>query len=241
MITTDEEIGGFDGAQMLAKNGYIPKVLVLPDGGANWNIEQSCKGIWFITLTAAGKSAHGSRPWEGENAITKLMDGLREIQALFPKESSKLTNTINIGVIEGGKTINTIPGTASASIDFRFTDQPEMDKLQGNIIAIAKQYDLQLTVEVAAKPVFSDPADPYMALYAEITQDIIGRKPDWIISNAGNDGRFFVEKGALCIVGYPEGGNHHGANEWIGKEGLHNLQKLFTRYIEATTGPNKIV
>ncbi|HSX32698.1 MAG TPA: M20/M25/M40 family metallo-hydrolase, partial [Candidatus Saccharimonadales bacterium] len=93
MITTDEEVGGFDGAQLLAQEGYVPKVMILPDGGANWNIERFCKGIWFTTFTATGKSAHGSRPWEGDNAITKLMDALREIQALFSAKPSETTST----------------------------------------------------------------------------------------------------------------------------------------------------
>jgi acetylornithine deacetylase/succinyl-diaminopimelate desuccinylase-like protein len=230
MITTDEEVGGYDGAAMLAQEGYVPEIMVLPDGGSNWDIERFAKGIWFVTLEAKGKNAHGSRPWEGINAIDMLLAALADIKALFPKQSDE-TSTVNIGIVRGGHAINQIPSSASASIDFRFADMHEMETLRAKILAIAEQYGLSYTTEVTADPVQNDPAHPLLKAYAACTQDIIGRPVRWIVSNAGNDGRFFASLGSQLAVSYPEGANHHGLEEYITVESLERMQRLFVTYL----------
>lgn len=231
MITTDEEIGGFDGAQKLCEEGYGSKVMVLPDGGSNWNPEKFAKGIWFVTLESTGKSAHGSRPWEGENAIDKLMAALEDIKKLFPAMSAE-TSTMNVGIVNGGHAINLIPYNATASIDFRFSSAVEMKRLKKEIFEIIKRYDLNYTTEVDADPVENDIEAPEMQAFAKCTEAVIGRPVEWVVSNAGNDGRFFAAKGTNLAVAYPTGGNHHGLEEWITKESLLQMKQIYALYLE---------
>jgi acetylornithine deacetylase/succinyl-diaminopimelate desuccinylase-like protein len=231
MITTDEEIGGFDGAQKLCEEGYWSKIMVLPDGGANWNPEKFAKGIWFVTLEAEGKSAHGSRPWEGENAVDKLMAAIQEIRELFPKMSAE-TSTMNVGIINGGHAINLIPYSATASIDFRFSSAKEQKRLKQAMIEIIERYGLTYTTEVDADPVENDINAPEMKAFAACTEAVIGRPVEWIVSNAGNDGRFFAAKGTNLAVAYPVGGNHHGLEEWISKESLSQMKAIYTMFLE---------
>jgi acetylornithine deacetylase/succinyl-diaminopimelate desuccinylase-like protein len=240
MITTDEEIGGFDGAQKLCEEGYLSKIMVLPDGGANWNPEKFAKGIWFVTLEATGKSAHGSRPWEGENAVDKLMAAIQEIRELFPKMSTE-TSTMNVGIVNGGHAINLIPYTATASIDFRFSSAKEQKRLKAAMLKIFERYGLNCTTEVEADPVENDINAPEMRAFAACTEAVIGRPVEWIVSNAGNDGRFFAAKGTNLAVAYPVGGNHHGLDEWISKESLTQMKDIYRMFLEqvAKNKPNK--
>jgi succinyl-diaminopimelate desuccinylase len=69
MITSDEEIGGFFGTKKLIEKGFKSKVVFLPDGGSNWKIEKKAKGAWHLKLEFFGKSAHGSRPWQGKGRM----------------------------------------------------------------------------------------------------------------------------------------------------------------------------
>jgi len=232
IIVSDEELGGYDGAAKLADEGYLSKIIVLPDGGSNWDIERFAKGIWHLTVEARGKSAHGSRPWEGENAIDTIIAAIHDIRALFPKTMSIESNTINLGMIQGGEAINQIPGSATVSFDMRFASLKDQARIIAKVNDIIERHKLKIVTELETPPVESDMHNPYMRAYAECTETIIGRKPEWVISNAGNDGRFFVPKGVECAVAYPEGGNHHGPKEHITVKSLGQMQRLFVAYIQ---------
>lgn len=230
MIVTDEESGGFDGAAKLAEAGYVPKVMVAPDGGTNWNMERSAKGLWHITIEATGKSAHGSRPWEGENAIDKLIVAIQDVQALFPHQSPE-TNTINVGTIRGGTAINQIPASATASIDIRCVNEQEFADIADRVRQLLAHHDVKLTSEGHSSAVANDPANPYLAAYAECTERIIGRPVEWVGSNGLNDTRWFAGQEVAFAVAYPHGGGHHSGEEWIGQESLAQMQALFVAYI----------
>ncbi|HET8671649.1 MAG TPA: M20/M25/M40 family metallo-hydrolase [Candidatus Saccharimonadales bacterium] len=238
-LTSDEEVGGLDGAAKLAEEGFLPKMIVVPDGGDNWNLERFAKGIWHITVEVAGKAAHGSRPWEGENAIEKLICVLADIRDLFPEEMNSETSTINVGIVQGGGAINQIPGAASASIDMRFASAEEQMRIVNQIESLIERAgDIKITTEVKADTMVNDPENPFLAAYAKCTEEVIGRPIKWTTSNAGNDGRFFSKHGIPCAIGYPPGANHHGPNEYIEKESLLQMQRIFVNYIR-TVAKNK--
>ncbi len=232
IITSDEEVGGFDGAAKIAEEGYRPKMMIIPDGGGNWNLERFAKGIWHLTVETNGKSAHGSRPWEGENAIDKLVSAVAEIKKLFPTNPSPETSTINVGMIQGGDAINQIPSVASASMDMRFASAKEQASIVGKVETLIEKLDgVRLTTEVEADTMSNDPNDAYLQAYAACTEKVIGHPIEWIISNAGNDGRFFTKFEIPCAIGYPPGANHHGPEEYIEKQAYFQMQQIFVDYI----------
>lgn len=233
MIMTDEEQGGFDGAANLAKEGYISQAMVLPDGGSNWNIERFAKGIWHITIQATGKSAHGSRPWEGENAVDKLMEVIYDIKQLFPKEQTPESSTINLGIVQGGEAINQIPSSATASMDIRYASEKDQAKLTTKIKQVLNKHGVKIVAQIQGDATINDPANEYLAAYAACTEKAVGHPVEWITSNAQSDARWFVSKGTHCAIAYPRGGGHHGADEWIGEEALYQMQSIFVDYIQS--------
>src|SRR5665647_2540365 len=88
MFTSDEEIGGENGVGQLVEQGYRADVCILPDAGEDWKIESTCNGGWFVKLAAKGEPAHGSRPWEGNNAIDNMLAVSQEIKQLFAQTNS---------------------------------------------------------------------------------------------------------------------------------------------------------
>ncbi len=234
MITTDEEIGGFDGAQRLAEEGYLPKVLVLPDGGQNnWDMERFAKGIWWFTLEAEGKVAHGSRPWEGKNPVQAIIDAWSDIQKLFEHQGPE-TSTISLNVLHAGKSINQIPGKATASFDMRLSSFEEQSRIYNEVTKIADRHGLKVITEVEADPMINDVANEYLLAYKRCTEEVLGREINWVVSNAGNDGRFFASRGVACAVAYPLGAGHHGLEEWIAEESLAQMESLFVKFLRAT-------
>jgi succinyl-diaminopimelate desuccinylase len=80
-FTCDEEIGGGVGARWLAETSrFRGDVCVIGDGNgggrANPSIDLGCKGGAQTRLIAKGKTAHGSQPYLGDNAIEKLIKAI---------------------------------------------------------------------------------------------------------------------------------------------------------------------
>jgi succinyl-diaminopimelate desuccinylase len=77
-FTADEEVGGVEGAHWLAENGIFEGDLcIIGDGSPGTpdspTIDLGCKGGAGTYLTARGTTAHGSRPFLGDNAVDKLL------------------------------------------------------------------------------------------------------------------------------------------------------------------------
>ncbi len=140
LITSDEEIGGQNGAaRMLPAIGTQFGIAL--DGGAPDRIIVKEKGILKIRLRATGISAHGSRPWLGKNAIDILIEDIMAIKGLFeydPDDSLHWHRTCNVGLIKGGKAANQVPDRAEAVLDVRFTENDDPDKLVAQMQALVK-------------------------------------------------------------------------------------------------------
>jgi len=78
-FTSDEEIGGDMGARWLAESGRLTgDICIIGDGNGggpdNPSIDIGCKGGAQTKIISRGKTAHGSKPYLGDNAVRKLID-----------------------------------------------------------------------------------------------------------------------------------------------------------------------
>jgi succinyl-diaminopimelate desuccinylase len=230
MIVSDEETGGFSGAAKLVEAGYLPKVMVIMDGTPGWNMEYAAKGIWHITIEAHGKSAHGSRPWAGENAVDKVINAIRDIKEHFPELHAK-SNTVSVGMIRGGQAINQVPAHATAGIDIRFMSRDEYTRIRIGVEAALKRHGVTICEEVYGDTMENDTTNPYLLAFKDSTETVIGQPIEWVMSKAANDGRWFSGKGVPCAVSYPDGSGHHSANEWISSASLGQMKDIFVSFL----------
>lgn len=78
-------------------------------------------GRLWVRITTKGKSAHGAKPQEGINAITKMMNLSERIQSIaLPSHRIYGNSTVNLGMISGGLRPNIVPDACTATFDFRF-------------------------------------------------------------------------------------------------------------------------
>lgn len=233
MFTSDEELGGRDGVGYLLDKGYGAEVCILPDSGNNWHIESSCNGGWWLALTARGKAAHGSRPWEGQNAIVSLLSGLHEIQALFA-DKSKDDCSLTISQVSGGTAVNQVPDQAEATLDIRFRTNPLFDELRSSITQIAKRYHLAMVSHEKMQATTVDLTENHTASYIAVAESVLGQKIKGCHSLGGSDARYLRQNGIPTIMMRPEGGGAHSDNEWVSKQGLSDFYKILKRYVVET-------
>lgn len=233
MITTDEEVGGYNGTRVVLERGYAPKVCVLPDGGPDWQIQLSAKGVFQFKVSTSGVAVHGSQPWNGDNANLKLIRIIHEIHNLFP-DNGPDDNTINIGKINGGEAVNQVADSAEALIDVRVISEKDKEHLINEIQVICRKHDATFEMLMSGSGANFDLQDHYIKRFAEIVTEVTNVEIVGSHAYGSSDARFFAERGIPCISLYPPGGGHHSSDEWVSIEALHQLQEIITQYILET-------
>lgn len=231
MITSDEEIGSNYGAKPLVEMGYRPKVVIIPDGGNNWELETFAKGVKWIRLDAAGKVAHASRPWEGDSAIRRLLDAIQEIEDLFPKNPSPKDTLFSIGTLQGGQAANQIPAEASAMLDIRTGNVADHKRLTPLIKKICKKYNVSADFQADEPPLESDPEHPLIKPFVDIVTTVTGKQHGTSYDFAVTDGRIFSTVGIPTIVMNPECGNIHREDEWLSRKGFSQFCQVIEQYV----------
>lgn len=231
MFTSDEEIGGQDGVQALLDLGYRASVCVLPDAGDNWHIEVTQKGAWIARLTMPGVTAHSSRPWEGENAIHRLIEALREIQDLFQEQAAD-NNTLSINKIMGGTAANQVADRAEAVLDIRFIDNDSYEQLHKEIRAIAARYSIKIETIACVKTCQTDLYNPFVASFLRVAEEIHGSPIQTIRSLGTSDAHYFAAVNIPTILLRPNGGAAHSDTEWLNKASYIKYYQLIKTYVQ---------
>jgi acetylornithine deacetylase/succinyl-diaminopimelate desuccinylase-like protein len=236
MITSDEETGGIFGTKKLLERGFKSKVAIVPDGGFDFKIEKMAKGVWHLKVEIEGKSAHGSRPWEGEGANEKLIEFLQQFQRIFPKEPCKIKNhwhrTLNIGKIEGGEAVNQISSFSQAFLDIRFLNNSEKKKIENYLMKLKRKFKAKIEELASGSPTSLNLNNKYVKVFIEILKEITKKPTQFVFSHGSSDARYFMEKGIFPIVIRPRGGGHHSEKEWIDIKSLEKFYEILKRFVK---------
>jgi succinyl-diaminopimelate desuccinylase len=239
MITSDEEDGGVNGMGMLVDEGYLPKIAIVPDGGDNWHIQEFAKGGQWIKLLASGVPGHASQPWKADNAIHKLLTTLHEIQALVPEPLTKhdtLRTSLSIGVINGGETANQIAAEATSTLDIRYGNMADYERIYPAIQQICDRYGVKTELLVSNPPTENSPTDPYIKKFKDIIVAHLGFDPGPSDHFATTDARYLNLAGVPCVIVSPVGGDCHGEHEWLSIESYDQFCAILKKYIEDVAG-----
>jgi len=238
LITTDEEDGGELGAGWLVNDcGYRGGAVLLPDTSSPWQAEMGGKGISRWSLTATGRAAHASRPWQGVNAIDELIKAVNLLRTNVPAEpcgdSHHRHATVNLSTIQGGSAINQVPNSAGAGIDIRYPDEITLSDIRGWFSAVVQAMP-HITAEniVEALPYRVKPHHPAMEKYEAITKDVTGHTVTHYLSHASADARFFAWKGVPVINVGITGSGYHTSPEWIELTDLAYFYEIARRFTD---------
>jgi succinyl-diaminopimelate desuccinylase len=146
------------------------------------------KGAFWVEVTFTGKTAHGSMPHLGANAVSAAADFLMRWERAYstrePVHPLLGTPTLNAGVISGGVKVNVVPDRCTVELDMRTV--PPLD--HGELGAALQQVLREVTEArpgtggeirvLSDRPPVSCPADSELAqALAEAVQEIAGVDP----------------------------------------------------------------
>lgn len=233
LITTDEEVGGFDGGKYLAERGYSPKILIVPDGGDNLSFVEKAKGVCQLKLTAKGVPAHASRPWMGKNAIDSLVLVANKLLENYGKNNLKENwgTTMCIGKVEGGVSTNQVCPIAEMKIDFRYPETDSIEKIVETVEKIIGDLKVEVAVERLSTglPTFTDVRNSEVVRYLDIMEKGFGKKLEVKQTYGASDARHFAN--SLVLMNKPMGGEIHSETEWVDIESSMQFYQALKEYV----------
>lgn len=225
LMTGDEETGGFNGAKKIMGRIRSDFCIAL-DGGNLDKIVTKEKGLIELKLTTHGKTAHGARPWLGENAIEKLIADYLEIQQFFKglDTPDHWHRTMNFSIFKAGGPVNQVPGRAEATFDIRYTEHDDMEEI---IAQIRAQISGDLDI-VLHEPMFEALTSPHLSHLLEIAP---GTETGF--EHGASDARFLKEYSIPGIVWGADGeASQHSENEHVTIESVINLYEILDEYFK---------
>lgn len=257
-FVSDEETGGTWGTQYLLANVPEARgdAMLSADAGSPKVVRFGEKGQLWLELVAQGKSNHGAHVHLGDNAIERLIQGLLSLKTLekvpcpVPADVMKAMHeaqpvsepisgvgelntlsrvTVNIGVIEGGVSVNVIPARASARADIRF---PPGLNLKEILAAIEKRLAdhpaVSWSVVSSHEPNVTPPG-------SEIVQTVLkhagGTVDGPVVANMRpgfSDSRFYRAVGIPSVVYGPAPNNMGSGDEYVLLEDLYAVFRVHT-------------
>jgi tripeptide aminopeptidase len=232
--TREEGLGNLDGIKhALDHLGDQVKASIILEGMALGRIYHSGIAVHRYKLTVTAPGGHSWLHYGSPSAIHALMQfGAAFSRLPVPKEPR---TTYNIGIIEGGRSINTIAPEAHCYIDLRSTDTQQVKELENQMHKLTEQFtshEVHFHFEqVGNRPAGSIPADHPLVRLAKDAHRAIGMTAE--IESGSTDTNAPLARGipAVC-VGVSYGGNAHTLEEYIEKspiaEGMWQLLLLTT-------------
>lgn len=215
--TREEGLGDLGGMKAVFQQLQPDIACVLNlEGMAFGHVYHAGIAVRRLHITAKGEGGHSWLNFGRTSAIHGIMELGAAITALRPPEAPR--TTYNIGIIEGGQSINTIATEAGLWLDLRSEDSVTLGQFEEKVretVARLNKASLPLTIEVVGdRPAGQIPADHVLIQGAYAALEQVGVKGT--LENGSTDANIPLAAGCPAItVGVTHGGNAHRLDEYI--------------------------
>ena len=222
IVTSDEEVGSPSSAPLFARLAPLTSAaLVFEAGRAEDAIITSRKGVGGFRIEAEGRAAHaGLAHDQGVNAIAALAVAVGRIEALTDYARGI---TLNVGLVEGGTSTNTVPAHAHAEVDARYVRPEDRDTIESALTeALAAPLpgrlgDARLTLSGRFHRPAMVPTDDNRALLARYATHAAAAglgSAEAPLQGGGSDANLLAAHGVPCVDGLgPAGSGVHRVDE----------------------------
>ena len=220
LFTGDEEIGSPEGRPVIENEARRARAVFNSEPGRQTgNVVTGRKGGVFMAMRITGRAAHSGGNFEhGISAIEELARKITAIHALTNLERGI---TLNVGLISGGQSVNTVAPWAEGQIDLRYVEPADRDDVMARIAAIIERAEVpgtraDLTIKGEFSPLVQSPAAKRLFdLYVD-SAAASGLHVEGEFTGGCADSGFTAGVGAptICAVG-PVGGKAHTTDEFL--------------------------
>lgn len=220
LFTGDEEIGSPTSRPIIENEARQARLVFNSEPGrASGNVVTGRKGGMFFIAEVDGVAAHSGGAFEmGRSAIEELA---RKIQAWHKLVDLDAGITVNVGLISGGQSVNTVAPYASCEIDVRYVKPEDREGILKRIEAVAETCTVpgtsgRVRLRSEFKPLSQSAASAAVFEHYVTTAQDVGLSIGGEFTGGCADSGFTADVGAptLCATG-PVGGNAHSPEEYL--------------------------
>jgi len=239
-FTAGEEGEQLGAAEIAARPDLAPVQAVVVAEPSYNDVYVAEKGAFWLQITTHGKTAHGSMPHLGQNAIMMMVALLSELDSLaVPYEEHPLLGgfTRSVNTIAGGVKTNVVPDQCTVTIDQRTVpgqDHRAILRQVEDLIADLGQRlpDFRASVEVINDriPVATSLGEPVVQRFCDIVAEVVGERPVPKGVNYYTDAVVFAPalNAPMIICGPGEAKLAHQPNEYVEVPKMVEAAKIFT-------------
>jgi len=179
VITAGEETG-CDGAAALVRDARLGNAgaMVVAEPTANAPFVGHKGALWLKARTR-GVTAHGSMPEHGDNAVHKaarVITRLADFDFNLKGHPVLGKPTLNVGTVQGGLNVNSVPDHAEVGIDIRTVPGMTHATLRENLARVMGE-GAEVDVMVDLDGVWTAPDTPWIAAAAALSSRVSGHPP----------------------------------------------------------------
>jgi len=185
------------------------------------------RGFAWLTVTAHGVAAHGSRPHLGVDAIVAMgpvLTGLGELQARLAANVHPLLGpaTVHASLIEGGKEASTIPDRCVLVVERRTLPGEsgaavlaELESVVDGARAAMPEARFEVTLDVVREPLETPVDHPLVAAALTAREEVVGAVGVPVGASFWADSALLSGAGIPTILLGPIGEGAHADVEWV--------------------------
>ena len=241
-LVSDEESHGHQGMGFLAQRELIQGDAALVGEPTDLQPVIAQKGALWLRIFTIGKSAQGSRPHLGVNAVGKMMKLIDRFNSIPLKKEHPLLGkpTFNIGTIRGGTKINIVPDGCEVEVDRRMLPGENKVKAWGEIREILESLRLEDPLfryrmeEIDfAEPSEVNPEEEIVRIGVEAIQEVTGKKPPPSGFSGFTDSRFYINQCHIPTLILGPGGTDqsHTTDESVKADALVHAAHIYALII----------
>ncbi|MBY7144929.1 M20 family metallopeptidase [Virgibacillus sp. NKC19-3] len=237
VLNSDEELGTISSRSLIEEKAKGKKAaLVVEPAREDGSVVSSRRGSGVYELHIKGRAAHsGMNPENGINAIEELAHKILAFQSLSDPDNGL---HVNVGLIEGGTSVNTIAPSAKASVDVRISTASQGKTIDEQIQAIGQQnvldgIELTLTGGINRPPMELTDGVQKLVDIVQTKAQALGLNVGHTATGGGSDASFTAAMNVPTIDGLgPVGGKQHSSEEYLIVDSLQERMMLFCNVLQ---------
>ncbi len=233
LLTFNEEVGG------KAESGLGTEIFLrdlardrprffLSGERSGLRVANRSKGVLRFEIALGGRAAHAATPWQGSNALEKLLAGLQQIDRQKTTDPSATTVALTFLAAGGRTALGTVPDRAMAGIDARIAVPEDRERLLTEVKKALPNARIELLLD---EPPASCREDEVHVAKLLLALQSCGEEPSLYTKPHASDVRIVNGYGIPGVVFGPAGDGVHGDDEWVSISSLAKYRSILSRFL----------
>jgi len=231
-----------------------------------YSVTVADRGSIWLTLAAEGTAAHGSRPMIGDNAIDRLCEVLAALNQRLPDRTFQFSPdvepiigesveyyadsigreaaaelfehpTVNVGTIEGGTAVNSVPEQARARVDIRLSPGVETQAVLSDIRECLSEFPAVSIADVSWSTGTYEPlSSPLVSALQSTVSAVTGKSLHARSATGGGDVKKLRNAGIPTVEFGVGTDTVHGVDEYTTIEALRKNTEIYAGLVAELCG-----